>query len=160
MVAASQPIELNSDDDAKEQKPKSKQDRFELQFTCNVCEGRNVHSISRHAYNKGTVIVTCPNCKATHLVADNLNWIEDDFKNLEEFMEKRGTPVTNIATGGVAATAAAAAADTGGDEEVTPQGPAAVKPIDGISDEQAMRIREAVRANKRRNRQDGSSGAV
>ena len=73
------------DDSAQQQqKPKTKQDRFELQFTCNVCETRNTHSISRHAYTQGTVIVTCPGCNATHLVADNLNWIEDDFRNLEE----------------------------------------------------------------------------
>ena len=56
-----------------QQKPKSKTDRFELQFTCNMCDSRNSHSISRHAYTKGTVIVTCPSCNATHLVADNLN---------------------------------------------------------------------------------------
>merc|ERR1719230_2380770 len=83
-------------------KPKTKTDRFELAFTCNVCGGRNSHSISHHAYRKGTVIVTCPGCQATHLVADNLNWIEDDFSNLEEFMEKRGTPVTRVASGDVA----------------------------------------------------------
>ena len=67
-IVASSPV-----DPEPEQKPKSKQDRFELQFTCNVCESRNVHSISKHAYTKGTVIVTCPNCNSTHLVADNLN---------------------------------------------------------------------------------------
>ena len=57
-------------------KPKSKRDRFELQFTCNVCDGPNSHSISWHAYNKGTVLVTCPGCQSSHLIADNLNWIE------------------------------------------------------------------------------------
>ena len=31
-------------------KPKSKRERFELQFTCNVCEAPNSHSISWHAY--------------------------------------------------------------------------------------------------------------
>ena len=67
-VAAMQPPEPDPT-----QKPKSKRDRFELQFTCNMCNGRNSHSVSRHAYNKGTVIVTCPHCNATHLVADNLN---------------------------------------------------------------------------------------
>jgi len=133
---------------AQQQKKKRKADRFEMQFTCNICDHRNVHSISRHAYTKGTVIVTCPSCNTTHLVADNLNWIEDDFKNLEEFMAKRGTPITRVASDDVAATAAKTQAK-----------PEPVAPIDGISDEQAARIREAVRANKRRRRaeppQDG-----
>jgi len=72
-VAALQPPERPPEPREEQKKPKSKQDRFELQFTCNMCVGRNVHSISRHAYSKGTVIVTCPSCNATHLVADNLN---------------------------------------------------------------------------------------
>lgn len=55
-----------------QKKAKTKRDRFQLQFTCNVCNGRNSHSISRHAYSKGTVIVTCPTCNSTHLIADNL----------------------------------------------------------------------------------------
>lgn len=143
-----------ADDSRRAQRPKIKQDRFELQFTCNVCESRNSHSISRHAYTKGTVIVTCPQCNSTHLVADNLNWIEDDFQNLEEFMAKRGTPVTRITTGQEAATAAstAVAALTTEDDE-QPEGATiseeAPDAIEGISDEQALRIREAVRAAKR-----------
>ena len=75
-------------------KPKRKRERFELQFTCNVCEAPNSHSISHHAYARGTVLVTCPGCQSAHLIADHLNWIEEDFSNLEEFMERRGTPVT------------------------------------------------------------------
>jgi len=139
-----------------QEKPKSKAHRFELAFTCNVCNGRNSHSISHHAYNKGTVIVTCPGCGATHLVADNLNWIEQDFRNLEEFMAKRGSPVTRIASGDEARVAAAAAAaqqqvDAAADEE---RAEPPVSKIDGITDEQALRIREAVRANKRRQRQE------
>ena len=57
-------------------KPKSKRVRFELQFTCNVCDAPNSHSISWHAYKKGTVLATCPACQSTHLIADHLNWIE------------------------------------------------------------------------------------
>ena len=134
-------------------KPKAKSDRFDLQFTCNICETRNEHSISRHAYAKGTVIVTCPSCNTTHLVADNLNWIEDDFKNLEEYMAKQGTPVTRVVRDGVAAEAAAAAAPPEDEEAAAPPPPPSIPKIDGIDDDQAARIREAVRANKRRNRE-------
>lgn len=134
-------------------KQKSKADRFDLQFTCNICETRNGHSVSRHAYAKGTVIVTCPSCNTSHLVADNLNWIEDDFKNLEEYMAKQGTPVTRVVRDGVAAEAAAVAAPPY-EEDAAPTPAPAFSKLDGISDDQAARIREAVRANKRRNRED------
>lgn len=134
-----------------QKKPKSKHDRFELQFTCNVCEARNSHSISRHAYTRGTVIVTCPGCNGTHLIADHLNWIEDDFKNLEELMAKRGTPVTRVVNDGVAASAAAsAAAASGGTEPASGGVPrwatdSVPDRLDGIDKGQADRIRQAVR---------------
>ena len=166
----------NADGARKQQKPKTKKDRFELQFTCNQCEARNTHSISRHAYSKGTVIVTCPSCNATHLIADNLNWIEDDFKNLEEYMERQGKPITKLVNDGVAESAAAetaAALDAldggvdlnddgaseaeGGAAPADPRRPWAgsmpgVEPLEGIDDDQARRIRDAVRKNKRRQR--------
>ena len=136
-----------------QQKPKAMVDRFDMQFTCKLCETRNEHSISRKAYTKGTVIVTCPGCDATHLVADNLNWIEDDFKNLEEFMAKQGKPVTRIAKDGVAAAAAAAVVPPPAEEPDAASATVASK-VDGISDDQATRIRDAVRKNKQRNRED------
>ncbi len=155
-------------------KPKTKRDRFELQFTCNVCDAPNSHSISWHAYRKGTVLATCPSCKSSHLIADNLNWIEDDFKNLEEYMAKQGTPVKRLVTDGSAASAAEASAvaleeefdmqaEAGGAEGgVDPRRPwagtmPAQKPIDGISDEQAMRIRQALRESKARKQQQGNA---
>ena len=155
-----------SDEEAdakKQQKPKAKQDRFELQFTCNVCEHRNSHSISRHAYSKGTVIVTCPQCSSTHLIADHLSWIEDDFTKLEDFMAERGTPVKKIVRDNAAADAAAEAVarlmeelgEEAGEGEEEAQSPAGPSKIDGITDDQAMRIREAVRAAKRRKREEG-----
>ena len=147
-----------------QKKPKTKTDRFEVQFTCNVCEGANAHSISRHAYTKGTVIVTCPHCKAAHLIADNLNWIENDFRNLEEFMEKRGTPVSRVVTDSTAVAATAAAvsraaqapaksgsrAEGGGEE---------IDRLDGITEDMALRIRKAVRDRKRRKAEEAAAEA-
>lgn len=176
-------IELGTPNSKRPQaKPKTKRERFDLLFTCNVCEAPNSHSISRHAYTKGTVIVTCPGCNSTHLIADNLNWIEDDFKNLEEAMAKRGTPVRRIVNDGVAASAASqamavlrseggegdgGAGDGEGDDDAAgaPQPSKAkggdprkaatvVGRIDGIDEDQALRIREAVRAAKRKRREE------
>jgi hypothetical protein len=168
-------------------KPKTKRSRFELQFTCNVCEAPNSHSISHHAYTRGTVVVTCPGCQSTHLIADHLNWIEDDFKNLESYMAQRGTPVTRVVNDGVAASAAASAASSaegaseggnGADGETAASGDEStdrtttdprrpwrgtrepIEPLGGITPEQARRIREAVRERKRQRRQSGDDFAV
>lgn len=142
---------------AAQTKQKSKKDRFELRFTCKVCETRNAHSISRHAYTKGTVIVVCPGCNSTHLIADNLNWIEDDFRNIEEAMSRRGVPVTRIVRGDGGLDSVNLAEK----EELAPAMSRAkgndLEMIDGISEEQALRIREAVQAYKRRNRPGGAN---
>lgn len=143
-------------------KEKTKTDRFEIRFTCNVCEGANAHSISRHAYTRGTVIVVCPSCKSAHLIADNLNWIEDDFRNLEEYMERRGTPVTRVVRGGAAAAATAEAARAAGI-------PAAsgtrvdgregdIDRLDGITEDMAWRIRQAVRERKAKKAREDEPG--
>ena len=77
-------------------------------------------------------------------------------------MEKQGTPITKIADGNAAAEAAVEAAAKAGVEADAEEvaAPAPAKPIDGISDEQAMRIREAVKANKQRKRMEKREGAT
>ena len=143
---------------AKQQKPKSQADRFLVEFTCNKCGNRNSHSISRLAYTKGTVIVTCPSCKASHLIADNLNWIEDDFKNIEAFMEKRGTPVTKLQAQNAPEGAVLGSIFEGRDDAPASEDKEAsstgAQHLDGITDGMAARIREAVRANKRKRAQE------
>ncbi|KAL7561085.1 hypothetical protein ACA910_020399 [Epithemia clementina (nom. ined.)] len=50
--------------------------KLQLQFTCQQCDTRNQFRISRSAYQKGVVIVTCqnPQCHAQHLIADHLGF--------------------------------------------------------------------------------------
>ena len=156
-------------------RPKRKRDRFELQFTCNVCDGPNSHSISRHAYQNGTVVVTCPGCQSSHLVADNLYLFEDDVDTLQEYMAEHGQPVTRLVTDTASAAASAIEPAMQVDEEQgdRDEGRArldkaarprngvdrrrpwrgtkpGIKPLDGITDDQARRIREALRERKRR----------
>ena len=46
--------------------------KFELQYTCNVCDTRNCHKVSRVAYRKGVVIATCKGCQSQHLISDGM----------------------------------------------------------------------------------------
>lgn len=52
--------------------------KFQLQYTCNICETRNTHNVSRIAYRNGVVIARCKGCDSQHVIADNLGWTDYD----------------------------------------------------------------------------------
>lgn len=68
--------------------------KFELQYTCKVCETRNHHRVSRAAYNNGVVIAQCKGCKSQHLIADHLEftklWQKGKTGTIEEFFAQQG----------------------------------------------------------------------
>jgi hypothetical protein len=70
--------------------------KFELQYTCNICETRNCHRVSRLAYRQGVVIARCKGCDSQHIIADNLGWtdykggFEGDVNDIEEFFANQG----------------------------------------------------------------------
>ncbi len=45
---------------------------YELTFTCKPCKHRSAHHISKQGYHKGTVLITCPDCKNRHVISDHL----------------------------------------------------------------------------------------
>lgn len=68
--------------------------KFQLQYTCKLCDTRNVIKVNRIAYRKGIVIAKCKGCENKHLIADNLNWLsgfdyDNGEKNIEQYMENR-----------------------------------------------------------------------
>jgi mitochondrial protein import protein ZIM17 len=50
--------------------------------------------MSKHGYHKGTVLITCPSCKARHVISDHLGVFMDEKSSLEDILSKKGMSVT------------------------------------------------------------------
>ncbi|KAK4945696.1 hypothetical protein LTR10_015044 [Elasticomyces elasticus] len=62
---------------------------YQLSFTCKPCLHRSSHRVTKHGYHHGTVLVTCPSCKARHVIADHLKVFLDEKKTLEDILKDK-----------------------------------------------------------------------
>ncbi|KAH8705530.1 DNL zinc finger-domain-containing protein [Talaromyces proteolyticus] len=67
---------------------------YRITFTCKPCQTRSTHTMSKHGYHKGTVLITCPECKSRHIIADHLGIFMDEKTTLEDILAKAGNNVT------------------------------------------------------------------
>ncbi|EIW67256.1 hypothetical protein TREMEDRAFT_33730 [Tremella mesenterica DSM 1558] len=71
-----------------------------MTFTCtaNDCGHRSTHEFSKRSYERGIVLVQCPQCKNRHLIADHLGWFKEStedgkLKTIEDLLKARGEKV-------------------------------------------------------------------
>lgn len=50
--------------------------------------------MSKQAYTKGTVLITCPGCKNRHLIADHLKIFSDNKITIEDILGAKGESVS------------------------------------------------------------------
>ncbi|OXU22667.1 hypothetical protein TSAR_016243 [Trichomalopsis sarcophagae] len=93
------------EEEKKQEEPEKQQlgtieGKLQLAFTCKKCNTRNSKIISKHAYQKGVVIIRCDGCKNNHLIADNLGWFEPGgTRNIESILKEKGETVRRIRSG-------------------------------------------------------------
>ena len=58
-------------------------------FTCNQCTTRSMKVFSRESFERGIVLVTCPQCQARHLLADRLGWFGEPG-SVDDFLADHG----------------------------------------------------------------------
>ncbi|XMA19347.1 hypothetical protein WAI453_012138 [Rhynchosporium graminicola] len=70
--------------------PTPERPEYEMTFTCTPCSTRSTHRISKQGYHKGSVLVTCPDCKNRHVISDHLNIFGDKKFTIEDVMRDQG----------------------------------------------------------------------
>ncbi|KAJ3417038.1 hypothetical protein HDV05_007520 [Chytridiales sp. JEL 0842] len=72
--------------------------RLLIGFTCKVCSTRSHKLMSKKAYEKGVVIITCDGCQSKHLIADHLGWFDTGKMEgtIEDIMRRKGEEVVKV----------------------------------------------------------------
>ncbi|CAG8715993.1 4948_t:CDS:1, partial [Acaulospora colombiana] len=70
--------------------------RLLISFTCKVCLHRSTKTMSKHAYERGVVLIQCPSCLNRHLIADHLGFFRDGRTTIEDLMLEQGEKVTKL----------------------------------------------------------------
>ncbi|MCJ1450854.1 hypothetical protein MMC28_001188 [Mycoblastus sanguinarius] len=83
-------VATSSTSRADAQKPPEKPPAYELTFTCKPCGHRSTHTVSKQGYHKGTVLITCPDCKNRHVISDHLKIFADQSFTIEDLMRQKG----------------------------------------------------------------------
>ncbi|EPE26172.1 hypothetical protein GLAREA_02084 [Glarea lozoyensis ATCC 20868] len=70
--------------------PKPVKPEYWITFTCTPCSHRSSHKISKQGYHRGSVLITCPECRNRHVISDHLQIFGDKNMTIEDLMKERG----------------------------------------------------------------------
>ena len=79
--------------------PQDLRPAYQLTFTCKPCGARSSHRVTKQGYHKGTVLITCPDCKARHVITDHLKVFMDQASSFEDILQRKlpsGRPLTDL----------------------------------------------------------------
>jgi mitochondrial protein import protein ZIM17 len=94
---------------------------YQLTFTCTPCRTRSTHRVTKQGYHHGTTLITCPGCKARHLISDHLKIFSDDPITLEDILKKKlsnGKPLADLLKKGKLGMRQGAIIANEGDEDI------------------------------------------
>ena len=70
--------------------PANPQAYYQLSITCVPCGHRSHHNISKQGYQKGSILVACPECKNRHVIADHLKIFGEREVTVEDLLREKG----------------------------------------------------------------------
>jgi mitochondrial protein import protein ZIM17 len=73
-----------------ERPPVKNPDYYQLSFTCIPCDHRSHHNVSKQGYHRGSVLISCPNCRNRHVISDHLDIFGDRKFTIEDLMREKG----------------------------------------------------------------------
>ena len=79
--------------------PRDLRPAYQLTFTCKPCGARSSHRVTKQGYHKGTVLITCPDCKNRHVITDHLKVFMDQASSFEDILQRKlpsGRPLTDL----------------------------------------------------------------
>ena len=79
--------------------PQDLRPAYQLTFTCKPCGARSSHRVTKQGYHKGTVLITCPDCKNKHVITDHLKVFMDQASSFEDILKRKlpsGRPLSDL----------------------------------------------------------------
>ncbi|KAJ5533161.1 hypothetical protein N7494_009713 [Penicillium frequentans] len=89
---ASQP-ETDAERERRNEERRSKEEAYQITFTCKPCGDRSTHRMSKQGYHRGTVLIQCPSCKNRHVMSDHLGIFYDEKTTLESILQDKGESI-------------------------------------------------------------------
>ncbi|KAL3478091.1 DNL zinc finger-domain-containing protein [Aspergillus californicus] len=85
--------QTDAENEAANKTRREQEPQYQIQFTCRPCGERSTHTMSKHAYHRGTVLIRCPKCENRHVISDNLKIFFENRKTLDDILAEGGQKI-------------------------------------------------------------------